>query len=306
MAPVLLLVAPGIVLGRPPVAGAQSDPSPSPSGAADLPPPIVVTGQVPGAESTIDRKSYTISKDLQSAGGSATDVLQNIPAVDVDAQGNVSLRGDSSVQILIDGKPSTTMTSANRGDALEQFPANTIDRIEVITNPSAAYKPEGSGGIINIITRKDRKPGLTASASANAGTDGRFNLAGNATYRRGPLSANVSLTLHRDERWRPFTDRRAEIDPTTGQATRSTQDSVFHGPKLSRIISGGIDYDIGAHDTLSASGSYNHRTGTPKTDQHNMTFDPAGTVTSDFDRTETGHENEVTDEASLKYQHKFA
>jgi len=267
---------------------------------------IVVSGRRPDAQSSIDRKTYQVSHDLQSGSGGASDVLRNLPSVDVDAQGNVSLRGDPNVQILIDGKPSTTMSATNRADALEQFPASAIDHVEVITNPSAQFKPDGSAGIINIVTKKDRRPGLSGSVSASAGSDGRFNLAGNVTYRSGPLTATASLTLHRDVRRRPFVDRRTEIDPITGATTTSTQDSLFHGEKLSRILTGGIDYDLTANDRLSAAGSYNHRTGTPQTDQHNLVVGPSGAVSSDFDRTGTGHENEVSDEASLKYRHTFS
>jgi outer membrane receptor protein involved in Fe transport len=270
------------------------------------PPEIVVTGQAPATRSLIDRKSYRISNDLQSAAGSASDVLRNLPSVDVDAQGAISIRGDSNVQVLIDGRPSTTMSNALRGDALEQFPANTIDRIEVITNPSARFKAEGSGGIINIITRRDGKRGLSVATNASAGTDGRYTIAGNATYRNGPLTATASLTWRRDVRWRPFSDRRTDIDPVTGARTASEQDSLFHGEKISRIAKGNVDYELTTADRLSAGGSYNHRTGTPLLTQHDRTLDPTGAVTSDFDRTGTGHENEVSDEATLKYKHGFA
>lgn len=266
---------------------------------------IVISSQRPADESSIDRKTYRIANDLQSASGSASDVLRNLPSVDIDAQGAVSLRGDTNVQILIDGKLSTTMTNANRADALAQFPANTIDHIEVITNPSAQFKPDGSGGIINIVTKKNGKPGTSGSLSASAGNDGRFNIAGNMTYRSGKLTATASAALRRDERWRPFRDRRSEIDPVTGLATMSTQDSLFHGEKLSRIVNGEIDYDVTGKDRLSASGSYTHRTGTPQTDQRNLVTPPAGIVGSDFVRNGTGHENEVSDEASVKYRHTF-
>lgn len=297
-------------------ANAQSSatPKPAPDSQASATPSsptrpstdIVVTSRVPSAESSIDRKSYRISSDLQSAGGSATDVLRNLPSVDIDTQGNVSLRGDANVQILIDGKPSTTLTNANRGDALEQLPANTIDHVEVITNPSARFKADGSGGVINIVTRKDRKPGLSGLASASVGSDGRFNLATNATYRGRKITVSASATLHRDNRWRPLSDRRIDIDPVTGVATRSVQDSLFHGPKLSRIFTGGLDYDATSRDRISAKGSYNHRTGTPQTDQRNRTYTAGGMPMADFIRTESGDENEVSDEASLQYRHTFA
>jgi outer membrane receptor protein involved in Fe transport len=268
--------------------------------------PIVVSGAPPAARSTIDRKIYTVGSDLQSGSGSASDVLRNIPSVDVDAQGAVSLRGDTHVTVLIDGKPSTTLTSATAADALEQFPANTIERVEVITNPSARFKPDGSGGIINIITKKSRKHGLTGLVSASGGSDGRFNLAAKASWRGKDLSATASATLHRDMRHRPYSDQRSEIDPQTGSTATSTQDTLFHGEKLSRIVSGSVDYDWSAHDRLSAAGSYTLRTGTPRTDQHDVIRDAGGLVSSALDRHGLGHEHEVSDEASAKYRHTFA
>lgn len=269
-------------------------------------PDVIVSGQRPAAQSSIDRKTYQISHDLQSASGSASDVLRNLPAVDVDAQGNVSLRGDPNVQILIDGKTSTTLSTINRADTLEQFPANTIDHIEVITNPSAQFKPDGSAGIINIVTRKNRKPGASGSVQASAGSDGRFNIGGKATWHSGPLTVTGNLNLRRDMRWRPFSDRRTEIDPVTGQTTGSNQDSLFRGAKLSRIVGASVDYDLTASDRLSASGSYNQRTGNPRITQHNVVTDASGAVISDYDRTGGGDERENHSEVSAKYRHSFS
>ncbi len=103
---------------------------------------------------SIDRKIYNVGKDIQATSGSVSDLLQNIPAVQVDIDGNLSLRGESSVQVLIDGKSSALMGSTNRADVLAQLPADSIERVEVITNPSAMYKPDGAGGIINIVLKK--------------------------------------------------------------------------------------------------------------------------------------------------------
>lgn len=265
---------------------------------------VVVSGRRPAADSTIDRKTYRVGNDLQSSGGSASDVLRNVPAVDVDAQGAVTLRGDASVQVLIDGKPSTTLTAGNRADALEQLPANTIDHVEVITNPSARFKPDGSAGIINIVTKRNRRPGLTGSVNASGGTDGRGNLAGNASWRTGALATTAGATLRRDMRWRPFRDERTEIDPATGAPTSSVQESLFRGEKLSRVFSAGLDLGATTTDRLSANGSYTHRTGTPRITQRNIVAGPGGGPTSDFARDGIGHENEVTDEAKASWRHK--
>ena len=121
----------------------------------------------------IDKKVFSVDKNIASAGGSASDVLQNIPSVDVDGEGNVSLRSNSSVEVWINGKPSG-LTADNRAQVLQQMPAESIEKVEIMTNPSAKFKPEGTSGIINIVLKKNRKAGYYGSVSAGhtAGSDG--------------------------------------------------------------------------------------------------------------------------------------
>ena len=266
---------------------------------------IVVTGARPYTQNLIDRKVYNVTKDLQSGSGSAADVLKNIPSVDVDAQGGVSVRGDSNVQILIDGKPSTTMSSATRADALEQLSASSIDHIEVITTPGAQYKADASGGIINIVMKRNHSAGASGNVHASAGTDGSFALDGTATDHTGPWTVSGNIGLRRDVRWRPSSDRRLEIDPS-GQQTSVEQDALFSGPRLARTIAGTIDFDATSRDRLSAHGSYTHRTGTPHLDQTTIVEDAAGLPTTEYHRYATGHEDEVDSDASASYRHQFA
>lgn len=300
----ILAVLPEVTFARPAgqTASAAIDAQANRAGKTD----IVVTGTRAAAQSSIDRKTYNIGHDLQAASGSAADVLRNLPSVDVDAQGNVSLRGDPNVQILIDGKPSTTTSAANRSDTLEQFPANAIDHIEVITNPSARFKPDGSAGIINIVTKKNAAPGVSGSVQASVGNDGRFNIGGKISARTGPLTLSANASLRRDERYRPYTDRRTSTDPVTGAKTLTTQDSLFRGEKLWRILDGGIDYDLDPNDRLSASGSHTHRTGRPSITQHNRVTGPSGILSSDYERDGGGPEDESDSEISGKYRHTFA
>jgi len=129
----------------------------------------------------IDRKVYNVSQDILAQSGSASDILKNVPSVEVDIEGQVSLRGSAEVMILINGRPSPLM-GKTKAEALQQLPANSIERIEVITNPSARYKPDGTSGIINIVLKKNTKGGLNGSIQANAGTQDRYN-------------GNVSLNL---------------------------------------------------------------------------------------------------------------
>ncbi|MCD4664130.1 MAG: TonB-dependent receptor plug domain-containing protein, partial [Bacteroidales bacterium] len=117
-------------------------------------------------EYRMDKKIVNVSEDIMASGGSAVEVLENVPSIDVDIEGNVSMRGTSNFQVLVDGKPS--VLSGN--DALLQIPASTIDRIEIITNPSAKYDPDGVGGILNIILKKQKKPGISGVINPSIST----------------------------------------------------------------------------------------------------------------------------------------
>lgn len=125
---------------------------------------LEVIGQGSQMRFDIDKKVFSIDQSIASAGGSASDVLQNIPSVDVDGEGNVSLRSNSSVEVWVNGKPSG-LTVDNRAQVLQQMPAESIDKIEVMTNPSAKFKPDGTSGIINIVLKKNRKAGYYGSVS---------------------------------------------------------------------------------------------------------------------------------------------
>lgn len=128
---------------------------------------VVVQGEVSRTEFKLDKRVFNVGKDLSSTGASALDVLNNVPSVNVNIEGKVSLRGSQGVQILINGKPS--IIASEEGNALGTITADMIDRIEVITNPSAKYDAEGTSGIINIVIKKEERKGLNGSISVNTG-----------------------------------------------------------------------------------------------------------------------------------------
>lgn len=132
---------------------------------------------------TLDKRVFNVGKDLASQGGSAADILDNVPSVQVDVEGNVSLRGSESVRILVDGKPSS-LIGVGDASGLRQIPANLIERVEVITNPSARYEAQGMTGIINIVLRKERRNGINGSVDLNAGVPTNLGAAFNLNFRR--------------------------------------------------------------------------------------------------------------------------
>lgn len=279
---------------------------PTSSSAGTKPDDIVVSADRAAATTSIDRKVYVVGRDLQATTGSVADILHDLPSVEVDALGNISLRGDSNVQLLIDGKSSTSLSAANRGEVLQQLPADTIESIEVITNPSARFKPDGSAGLINIITKKSRKAGRSGTAKASVGTDGRFNLGAMQAYHAGKLSLNASLNFKRDVPYRPFTDGRSQTDPGSGERIDTSQDGTVSARRLSEIGTLSIDYDLTKADRLSASGTYNARLGSSELDQFNRIAGTTSGVIADFDRFGYGHERETNSEAKAQYRHSFA
>jgi hypothetical protein len=138
-------------------------------------------------EIKLDKKIYNVGKDLTVRGGTVSDVLDNVPSVSVDVEGNVSLRGNDNVRILINGKPSG-LVGLNSTDALRQLPAESIERVEVITSPSARYDAEGTAGILNIILRRSKLQGLNGAITANAGHPTSAGISGNINYRTGDFN----------------------------------------------------------------------------------------------------------------------
>ena len=137
-------------------------------------------------EVKLDKKIYTVGRDLSVRGGNAGDVLDNIPSVSVDLEGNILLRGNDAARILINGKPSSLVGIDSK--FLQQLPSDAIEKVEVITSPSARYEAQGSGGIINIILRKSKKLGLNGSLSSSVGDPKRNALSSNLNYRNGKLN----------------------------------------------------------------------------------------------------------------------
>lgn len=153
---------------------------------------IKVVGQRAQMRFEIDKKVFDVESNISQAGGSASELLENIPSIEVDNEGEISLRGNSSVTIWINGKASG-LSADNQAQILEQIPAESIERIELITNPSAKFSPEGTSGIINIILKKNRKAGYYGSFQIGADILGGYNTSGSINYSSGKIESYLNI-----------------------------------------------------------------------------------------------------------------
>ena len=225
---------------------------------------VTVQGQRDPVVNGLDKKVINVAKDLTSVGGTAVNVLQNIPSVTVDQGGQVSLRGTANVTIYIDGKP-TGAAGGGRATRLDQIPASRIETVEVMTNPSAKYDAEGGGGIINIVLKKQRDDGVNGSVSANAGTGDKYNTSLSLNRRKGKLNIFLSYDwLEEAYDRRTLVRQNATSAEGTGPrfARISTRtDQVSEGSNGNATHAGRLGFDYAFSDqhslTLALQPSYN-------------------------------------------------
>ncbi|WP_419801654.1 TonB-dependent receptor domain-containing protein [Mucilaginibacter sp.] len=247
-------------------------------------------------ENHIDKLVYNAEKDLTSSGGNATDVLRKVPLLSVDLDGNVSLRGDQNVRVLINGKPSGAL-STSLADVLKTIPADQIKSVEVITSPSAKYDAEGSGGIINIITKTNKASGFSGAINGGIGTrqnNGNINL--NYKHNRLSLGANIGGNAA----W-PQTSL-ADLNSVTGSISRTqTSQSKTTRQGLRGSVNGSYDFN-----------QYNSITSTFAPTGFNMTIDGNSLNTNSLFSGSNGYTSSNYNKTSLSgfdwnadYTHKF-
>jgi outer membrane cobalamin receptor len=215
---------------------------------------LTVTAEAAPAGFAPDRNTYSTRDMPATQGGNATDVLRNVPAVEVDQDGKVSLRGNQNVAVQINGRPSP-MRGDQLGSFLQQLPANMVERVEVIPNPSARYEPEGMAGIVNIVLKQNADLGLSGGIITGVGTGGRYNGSGNLGWQAGPLTLYGSYGLRRDKRQNSglnYLERYA----TAGGAPVLFLDQDIAGEfdMTSHLFNGSADYRLSPQNVLSATG----------------------------------------------------
>ena len=212
---------------------------------------VTVTGQRATMKLEVDRKSFDVGQLISNAGQSASDVLDNVPSIEVDNDGNVSLRGNSSVEVWINGKASG-LTSDNRAQILQQLPAESIDRVEVIDNPSAKFSAEGSAGIINIVLKKDRKAGYYGSVQAGGDTRGGANTSFNVNYNSRLIDSYINLGYR----------HRANTGHMESQQTSDTYNQTYDSDSKQRgnnfFTRAGVTLHATTKDDFSLSGMLMH------------------------------------------------
>jgi len=214
---------------------------------------VVVTAERAPVEYKIDRKVVSVSQDIVAKGGSVVEALESVPSVKTDINGDVTVRGSSNFTVLVDGKPSVLTGS----DALQQIPANAVDNIEIITNPSARFDPDGDAGIINVIMKKKFADGLSAMVNVSAGTPNQYgvDVSANRTTEKGTLTAvidyrkrdmNMTGDMYRETYYSDTT----EYQESSIDGTRSRENLNF---KL------GYNLNLGLKNSLSLQGSIGQR-----------------------------------------------
>ncbi|MGY3087496.1 ferric enterobactin receptor [Hymenobacter sp. UYAg731] len=211
---------------------------------------VVVTGEKAAVVVELGKRIINVEKDLGSVGGTAANVLQNVPSVSVDVNGTVSMRGTSNVTILIDGKPAGVSNGGTGGPRLDQIPASRIAQIEVITNPSAKYDAAGGGGVINLITKKETRAGTSGTAAFNLGTADKYsgNLSlsrkvGKATWTAGYDGRDVTYRSH------GHSEQTALLGP--GETIRTTQVAVGSEIHRNHEMRVGVELELPKNQTLS-------------------------------------------------------
>ncbi|PNQ72900.1 TonB-dependent receptor [Hanstruepera neustonica] len=261
----------------------------------------------------LDKKIYNVGKDLTVRGGTVSDVLDNVPSVAVDVEGNVSLRGNDNVRILINGKPSG-LVGLNSTDALRQLPAESIERVEVITSPSARYDAEGTAGILNIILRRSKLQGFNGAVTASTGYPKSAGISGNVNYRTGDV--NIFNTTSYNYREVPgnsssYTQYFNKVFDDNGNLVVDNPDTYADESNDYDRVRKGLSTNFGVEwyitDSASLTGAISYRDGNNESNTTNILtqYDTNGAFESQRNRFDPELEDDKVIQYSLNFQKDF-
>jgi len=260
---------------------------------------IVIIAEKSTVEIRLDKRIYNVGKDMTVKGGSASDVLDNVPSVDVDVEGNVSLRGNENVRILIDGKPST-LVGLSGSDALRQLPADAIERVEVVTSPSARYDAEGTAGILNIILRKGVATGLNGSLNTTIGDPTQYRIASNINFRTKKINFFTNLGYRNSSSPGNFLTNLSTFENESVNSLR-IEDRDFERKRNGYNINLGLEYFLSNESSIT--GTYFYRDSDNKNLSTNaiQVFDVNNILEYSDVRVQDEDEIDETSQISLNY-----
>ncbi len=271
-------------------------------GATDLD-EVVVTADRAIMELGLDRKSFNVEKSVAASGGSAEDLLRQIPGITVDLEGNVSLRGSEGVRFLINGRPSG-LVGTDPATYLKSLPSASIERVEVITNPGAAFDPEGTAGIINIVLKKKQDDGFNVSVNLNAGTNNKYDGNVDLNWREGKFNSFAGVAGRYDERFfRGFREQEGSLGDSTFSRLFN-----FNGDRVreSQLFKLGTEYSVSKRATIGIQGNLQLETGDNSNLRTTDFFDSEGGLDRVQQRTETEPSTETDYEVQANYTQTFA
>ena len=263
---------------------------------------VEVTSEKSMITSNLDKKVITVDKSMAIGGGTAVDVMENVPSVSVDADGNVSLRGNSNITLLIDGKPSSQAGIA-ASDVLNQIPASAIESVEVITNPSVRYDPDGTSGIINIVLKKKALQGFNGMISGNIGTGDKYNGSLNLNYRQDKFNLFVGADGRMNRMKTSLENTRTATYGETVNILKQTQQGIMDRNMYS--LSGGVDYFLNSRNTLTVSAQYRKMAFESQGNMLNSNYDGFDTLLRYFERNTINNRNINSYNYTLSYKRLF-
>jgi outer membrane receptor protein involved in Fe transport len=261
---------------------------------------VVVQGEKSTTEFQLDKRVFNVGQDLSSAGASALDVLNNIPSVNVNIEGQILLRGTGGVQVLINGKPS--VLTSDGGNALGTVTADMIERVEVITNPSAKYNAEGTSGIINIVLKKDEKRGVNGSVTLNTGVPNNHSLGFSLNKRTEKF--NLFSQLGVGYRTMPEDFETLNQNLINGTEVQSVGEAEKNEKFFNLIL--GTDYYINDRNVITLSGNYAFEGETEYSKGAYSAFDASNALVSGWDRTESTEASNPKWQYELQYKSDFS
>ncbi len=265
---------------------------------------VVVSAKKDVIQLGIDRKVFNTDQSLVSQGGSASDLLATVPSVQVDLDGNVSLRGTSSVRILIDGKPST-FGGGNITSILQSLPASAIERIELITNPSAKYDPEGQSGIINIVLKKNQKLGVNGNVALTAGRFENYNGNGSLNYRDQKWNLSGNYSYRYSNRPGSGSTNTTFLDPAANVAPYSFSNQTSNNHGEDHTIKLGAEYFATPNTSIGISGNLGLGLDDDRDDLHQRFLSQNNSLLDYGQGFNTQKEKSHGYDLNLDFSHKF-